>query len=505
MTPFRSKRTLRAPRLPARDAARRFGRRRPDSSEPANSWRPLLLRWRRRPRLAAPSPTTRVDVHRIVQWLPRLHRHLTTQSHSRTIEWRREALATTPPRPTPAPSPAAWFRAPPRSLATTARPAPASPPPSPFPSPWPIAPTTQRFREILKTRSILVIGPPSSRPPTPSAAPTPTASRGGRESRPSPSSQAVASPRLAASGRRWPSPAPLLLRAFDIAPGARVEIRGVMASAAEARRDRASSSEYVRPRPFDRPPEGPSIRRGETPAPIAGSRFLQTTFRLLNATVWNRPGPSGAVAVPPVGAGARIAGRGLEPIRSGAIAAAPAPRVSQPLSQRPTRPMSILSATILTRSFAHDVVDAEPTPGRRWPARRDLLQPSTRSPRPEPRGTEGRRRDDRAETRPHPEVESPKRGRSAIAPEELVWRPSPKTTASQDSEDQSTATDSTAAGRSPSSRIGTARPTATSSSGESPSSSTITRIDPALLDRLTDDVIRRVEQRARIDRQRRGI
>ncbi|HEU4870844.1 MAG TPA: hypothetical protein VFT08_08345 [Pyrinomonadaceae bacterium] len=33
----------------------------------------------------------------------------------------------------------------------------------------------------------------------------------------------------------------------------------------------------------------------------------------------------------------------------------------------------------------------------------------------------------------------------------------------------------------------------------------ITKIDPGLLDRLTDDVIRRVEKRARIERQRRGL
>jgi hypothetical protein len=33
----------------------------------------------------------------------------------------------------------------------------------------------------------------------------------------------------------------------------------------------------------------------------------------------------------------------------------------------------------------------------------------------------------------------------------------------------------------------------------------LTQIDPGLLDRLTDDVIRRVEQRIRIDRQRRGL
>jgi hypothetical protein len=31
------------------------------------------------------------------------------------------------------------------------------------------------------------------------------------------------------------------------------------------------------------------------------------------------------------------------------------------------------------------------------------------------------------------------------------------------------------------------------------------RLDPALLERLTDDVIRRVEQRLRIERQRRGL
>jgi hypothetical protein len=33
----------------------------------------------------------------------------------------------------------------------------------------------------------------------------------------------------------------------------------------------------------------------------------------------------------------------------------------------------------------------------------------------------------------------------------------------------------------------------------------ITRLDPAVLDRLADDVIRRVEKRVRIERQRRGL
>jgi hypothetical protein len=33
----------------------------------------------------------------------------------------------------------------------------------------------------------------------------------------------------------------------------------------------------------------------------------------------------------------------------------------------------------------------------------------------------------------------------------------------------------------------------------------VAKLDPGLLDRLTDDVIRRVEQRMRIERQRRGL
>jgi len=41
--------------------------------------------------------------------------------------------------------------------------------------------------------------------------------------------------------------------------------------------------------------------------------------------------------------------------------------------------------------------------------------------------------------------------------------------------------------------------------GERASPQQLTQLDPAMLDRLTDDVIRRVEQRVRIERQRRGL
>lgn len=40
---------------------------------------------------------------------------------------------------------------------------------------------------------------------------------------------------------------------------------------------------------------------------------------------------------------------------------------------------------------------------------------------------------------------------------------------------------------------------------EQPAAPQITKLDPSLLDRLTEDVIRRVEQRARIERERRGL
>lgn len=40
---------------------------------------------------------------------------------------------------------------------------------------------------------------------------------------------------------------------------------------------------------------------------------------------------------------------------------------------------------------------------------------------------------------------------------------------------------------------------------EQPAVQQITKLDPSVLDRLTDDVIRRVEQRARIERERRGL
>jgi hypothetical protein len=47
--------------------------------------------------------------------------------------------------------------------------------------------------------------------------------------------------------------------------------------------------------------------------------------------------------------------------------------------------------------------------------------------------------------------------------------------------------------------------TASEVSAKRPAALRVTDLDPALLDRLTDDVIRRVEKRVRIERERRGL
>ena len=86
-------------------------------------------------------------------------------------------------------------------------------------------------------------------------------------------------------------------------------------------------------------------------------------------------------------------------------------------------------------------------------------------------------------------------------PEELVWRRVPPTTVNEDVHHANTS-DSTQ--RQPVRIVETpaqqfSTPTVRTTQTQ------ITKIDPALLDRLTDDVIRRVEKRARIERQRRGL
>ncbi len=90
------------------------------------------------------------------------------------------------------------------------------------------------------------------------------------------------------------------------------------------------------------------------------------------------------------------------------------------------------------------------------------------------------------------------------SPEELVWRRPQPSIASNNTDVQSNTSPavlrqaSNAAveetlGQTVSPSINRAAPPA------------ITKLDPAFVDRLTDDVIRRVEQRARIERQRRGL
>ena len=89
--------------------------------------------------------------------------------------------------------------------------------------------------------------------------------------------------------------------------------------------------------------------------------------------------------------------------------------------------------------------------------------------------------------------------------EELVWRRKPQhTTAIEDSPIANT---KEAASRQSLLRTSTAATHAPSAAPQSNQTTAqqLTKLDPGLLDRLADDVIRRVEKRARIERDRRGL
>jgi hypothetical protein len=80
--------------------------------------------------------------------------------------------------------------------------------------------------------------------------------------------------------------------------------------------------------------------------------------------------------------------------------------------------------------------------------------------------------------------------------EELVWRDAPVPTVAQTTNQNPVGAPT----------VSTHAQTASSSSSSTQiPQQQITKLDPGLVDRLTDDVIRRVEKRARIERQRRGL
>jgi hypothetical protein len=80
--------------------------------------------------------------------------------------------------------------------------------------------------------------------------------------------------------------------------------------------------------------------------------------------------------------------------------------------------------------------------------------------------------------------------------EELVWRDAPVPTVAQTTNQNPVDAPT----------VSTHAQTASSSSSSTQiPQQQITKLDPGLVDRLTDDVIRRVEKRARIERQRRGL
>jgi len=86
-------------------------------------------------------------------------------------------------------------------------------------------------------------------------------------------------------------------------------------------------------------------------------------------------------------------------------------------------------------------------------------------------------------------------GVTPVRPQELVWRSAPRAAAEIDAEMRRVATHSAAAQQ----KVPVA---AARSAG---AALQLKDVDGALLDRLTDDVIRRVERRSRIERERRGL
>lgn len=88
--------------------------------------------------------------------------------------------------------------------------------------------------------------------------------------------------------------------------------------------------------------------------------------------------------------------------------------------------------------------------------------------------------------------------------EELVWRRTPKQTTSTDNSPIAHVTQTT---RQQPARHAIADTQVVTASAEHNQTTPqqLTKFDPGVLDRLTDDIIRRVEKRARIERQRRGL
>ena len=86
--------------------------------------------------------------------------------------------------------------------------------------------------------------------------------------------------------------------------------------------------------------------------------------------------------------------------------------------------------------------------------------------------------------------------------ETLVWRRARPSNSVEATEQRSSDSSPSSLGHA-NSHVDSAR--SISSSMTQASVSQITKMDPGLLDRLTDDVIRRVDQRMRIERQRRGL
>ena len=213
------------------------------------------------------------------------------------------------------------------------------------------------------------------------------------------------------------------------------------------------------------------------------------------------------------------------------------PPVAQPLALWPEhrpRPLFIVRSPAGVRASRQEAERTQPLPGRTWIRQHGLQVSALRAPaisegvrasRPGEEWTQSML--GRAWIRQHglqvfslrapaPSADVPPRSHESKRlqfqfdrPEEIVWRRGLRspTVMTDDRRQQERSESFHGSGHGPGAHSIPSQGTApaVSSGSERAAAMQITKLDPSLLDRVTDDVIRRVEQRMRIERERRGL
>lgn len=481
--------------LAARDAARRFGPRRGTVWSGSAAWRPMVLQWRRRPRRGGTAPIGRAASPATVVWSPHYHVHLAAYPGGRD---RTERTLEPSPVAAAAQRPQRWSE----RWRTTVRLITSSWQRSPEPSP-----SRSRAVGAALVRRILVSGasaPRLSGPRTPHS-PAPSTALGSR-----PYSLAATAGR-ARTGTRGGERSGLLHRS---------KLAKLGFVTLPAGRGHAEQSTAPRHATGDRPAQGRPDRLALRVQTVTLAPQRHTTRRPARAVSSADPSRRQFHETP-------VAQQPSRP--PDVLLDAPGPvsdTRSAGAAQREEPVRTRIQRLELSRRFSWERVHhrsfAAYSPGAAsfrpgLPTRllaRTLLQPrahglDARPRSPGPRAQAAGYADVRGAQIPHPRVPDRPRESRRIrfpfdGPEELVLRRGPRPTSILAEEGGPVRSEPLHA---PSAR---SRPGQEAGSGAAPvleraAAVPLARIDPALLDRLTDDVIRRVEQRTRIERHRRGL